>query len=701
MYKPRNGKEYNRRFLEIQKMKRALLILGLVLSLMVGCASALVSGSYSAPQYFTCNGSIVTFTFTFGVASSADIVVYKRLISDGLETLLNSSNGDYTIAAGVNNEWSDGGIVTTSVAPAATYILIIARATTSSQTLDGTPSAISGDSVEAAFDRVWRKIQELEAVDLRCLKIPLTDASLTTVAPSSIKRASKYPAWDAAGGLIASAGPVGDSNIPVSSFMETLLDDANTMAALSTLGLASYPFINVKNYGAVGDGVSNDTAAIQAAIDAAEVSGIMVYIPSGTYKTGMLTVNSNDVSISGSVWGTSILDFNNVTSSHYACFYALTADRLTIRNLRIKGNKTLATYCEYGVAITTSKDVVLEHLIVEDCNKCGIAVGTDSDRARVVNCRVSGSEVRYNISIGSPDCLVDNCYSTGGTIGGIVLSSTTTGTIVQNSFFYNNTLNNAASLYSSSGVTFANNVCRGSLNACGLEINQACDWVIIGNKFIDNADRGFLSGDSGGGGDCNNIVLSNNLFKGNTHCGMSLNASNRWSITNNVIVDNGTGAGWAGIRLHDANDVSIIGNTIRDTAGTGAIQYYGILFTTPYTANRVIVQGNTITGHGLNYYVMVGAILNDCIVDLWDDNDNTLTRKLGNTAFMNGSVSIGRTDPNDAALLHMSSVTQGFLPPRMTTTQRDAITNPPGGLIIFNTSTNLLNFFNGTIWGAI
>ena len=64
----------------------------------------------------------------------------------------------------------------------------------------------------------------------------------------------------------------------------------------------------------------------------------------------------------------------------------------------------------------------------------------------------------------------------------------------------------------------------------------------------------------------------------------------------------------------------------------------------------------------------------------------------------NGSVGIGTTSPNPSALTEMSSTTQGFLPPRMSSAQRDAIINPAIGLVIFNTTTNCLNFYIGNFW---
>lgn len=50
--------------------------------------------------------------------------------------------------------------------------------------------------------------------------------------------------------------------------------------------------INVKDYGAVGDGTTNDTASIQAALTAASGTGATVYFPAGNYSTGPLLVYS-------------------------------------------------------------------------------------------------------------------------------------------------------------------------------------------------------------------------------------------------------------------------------------------------------------------------------------------------------------------------------------------------------------------------
>jgi len=51
-----------------------------------------------------------------------------------------------------------------------------------------------------------------------------------------------------------------------------------------------------------------------------------------------------------------------------------------------------------------------------------------------------------------------------------------------------------------------------------------------------------------------------------------------------------------------------------------------------------------------------------------------------------------------SAVLQANSTTKGFLPPRMTTAQRDLIGTPATGLSIYNTTLNTNDFYNGTAW---
>ena len=61
-----------------------------------------------------------------------------------------------------------------------------------------------------------------------------------------------------------------------------------------------------------------------------------------------------------------------------------------------------------------------------------------------------------------------------------------------------------------------------------------------------------------------------------------------------------------------------------------------------------------------------------------------------------GRVGVGTTVPR--AALEVASINQGFLPPRMTTEQRDAIQSPPEGSLIYNITTKRLNVHDGTQW---
>jgi hypothetical protein len=90
---------------------------------------------------------------------------------------------------------------------------------------------------------------------------------------------------------------------------------------------------NVLDYGAVGDGVANDTAAIQAALDASSA----VYLPAGNYKiTSALELNVGQ-HVFGDSYLASQITVTGAINGLTAIFASLTETGILIENLRIIG----------------------------------------------------------------------------------------------------------------------------------------------------------------------------------------------------------------------------------------------------------------------------------------------------------------------------------------------------------------------------
>lgn len=64
-------------------------------------------------------------------------------------------------------------------------------------------------------------------------------------------------------------------------------------------------------------------------------------------------------------------------------------------------------------------------------------------------------------------------------------------------------------------------------------------------------------------------------------------------------------------------------------------------------------------------------------------------------------VGIGTTIPNASAKLELNSTTKGFLPPRMTTVQKNAIVTPAAGLMVYDTTLNKLCVRTAAAWETI
>lgn len=204
------------------------------------------------------NGVTTAFSYPYQFLAAADLVVIERDTTTGVETT-KALNTDYTVSGGNGSS----GTVTAVTAPASGKTWTIYNDPALTQSLDLYENDVSpAETKERAWDRLTLIAQRLKDRIDRSVRLSegfssSFDPSMPTDLPrggvlyvndatdglecgpgTAASRASKYLAFDSDGDPIASAGPV--SGVPVSSFMETVLDDASAAAALTTLGVSAF-----------------------------------------------------------------------------------------------------------------------------------------------------------------------------------------------------------------------------------------------------------------------------------------------------------------------------------------------------------------------------------------------------------------------------------------------------------------------------
>jgi uncharacterized protein (TIGR02145 family) len=129
------------------------------------------------------------------------------------------------------------------------------------------------------------------------------------------------------------------------------------------------------------------------------------------------------------------------------------------------------------------------------------------------------------------------------------------------------------------------------------------------------------------------------------------------------------------------------------------------------SANPVIIDGGnslfvTLAENGINrgYIGSYSGNAEDVELGTYSGNIGNVHLTTQNTPRLtvkyNGNVGIGTATPSISALLDISSNTKGFLLPRMTSTQRDAIPSPVAGLQIWCTDCKQLQVYSGSVWQA-
>src|SRR5574341_935087 len=182
--------------------------------------------------------------------------------------------------------------------------------------------------------------------------------------------------------------------------------------------------------GAVGDGVTNDTTAVQDHC----TNGNYIVFPPGTYLiSAEITLHSN-MYIEGNGIGVTTIKLAN-SSGAVNMLKGTSASNVHFKNLTVDGNKTNNGTALDGVVFVSSNDVIFENCEVKNVKGHGLKLGAGSslvDGSRAIscdgsgiyvdadNCRITQTIVNTNVvgitvNTGADDTLIDACYFSGNT----------------------------------------------------------------------------------------------------------------------------------------------------------------------------------------------------------------------------------------------------------------------------------------------
>lgn len=130
--------------------------------------------------------------------------------------------------------------------------------------------------------------------------------------------------------------------------------------------------VNIKDFGAVGDGVANDTAAIQAAIDFVVTSAIpnTVFFPAGTYKcTTTINVNCGYVSCVSDRATLNFSTIGNIAAINFSGGNPESGEPYNQATCVFSGFKLIgpSTSVASGLTFNTASSPGPAHMIVRDC----------------------------------------------------------------------------------------------------------------------------------------------------------------------------------------------------------------------------------------------------------------------------------------------------------------------------------------------
>jgi hypothetical protein len=269
----------------------------------------------------------------------------------------------------------------------------------------------------------------------------------------------------------------------------------------------------------------------------------------------------------------------------------------------------------------------------------GVLTTTADAVVNGVSVGLGGGAISSNTRVGNASILNNSTGSSNTAIGLGALRNNTTGS------------SNVA-IGSSAGRNIADNVTSNTISASSIYIGASA------RALADNQSNQIVIGDQSVGLGSNTTVIGN-----------SSTTFGRWF--GNLLVGTSTNAGFA-----------------LDVLGTS--RYKGIARFENTSSNWILIDGSDATNQAV-----ISSRFNQLQLKT---NTGAGTPNISLLPATGGSVGVGTSSPSASALLDITSTTQGFLPPRMNTTQRNAIASPATGLMIYNSTDNLVQAYNGTSW---
>jgi hypothetical protein len=323
----------------------------------------------------------------------------------------------------------------------------------------------------------------------------------------------------------------------------------------------------VKMFGAVGDGVTDDSAAFQAALNAAAAGGIL-FIPAGTYNIGaaLLQATTGAVTFEGAGSGVTILNFSNATDG--ITFNLTPSATVHVRGMTIARTATGAAYANTGLTFSTAASQVarIGNSTIDDVRLMGNAVRTTAwaTGINIFNTSLVGFDTVFILM---PD-------ANGGNVGvGINLVG----------------LSNSSMLVD---TTFNNVFTEGG--GIGLHIDVYLQGVYVSNSRFIGCDYGIKwDGVFCEGTLC--LLVANTHFNASTrgvYCFAAASPQIVNTYTLHFPVASVTGD-WAAFELHNLGTALISNNNIFGNGSSFSGTENAILLS---GSNQSVITGNHMTG---------------------------------------------------------------------------------------------------------